>query len=162
MLQVYKDKKAVIHPRGANVTKAILENIDIHAHHRFGIQTVSADGQMSELSEILYEGVEEVTSEENSDTESEMDMHAVIDENEYKHGAKRLVSYLTLSPVAIADPGVTSLIPARSHTLAEIDHEVISTAILFPSADSRRVVSYKQKYVHKVLVNCLVKLVQVK
>ena len=79
------------------MSKAILENIDIHAHHRFGIQTVSADGQVSELSEILYEGVEEVTSEENSDTESEMDMHTVIDENEYKHGAKRLVSYLTLS-----------------------------------------------------------------
>ena len=39
------------------------------------------------------------------------------------------------------------------------DHEIISTAILLPSADSRRVVvSYKRKYVHKVLVNRLVKL----
>ena len=62
-----------------------------------------------------------------------------------------------------------------------IDHEIISTAILLPSADSRRVpigilgqvwylvvlipdlctltyfvVSYKGKYVHEVLVNCLV------
>ena len=46
-----------------------------------------------------------------------------------------------------ADPGVTSSIPARSHTFAEIDHEIISTAILLPSADSRRnAVSYKQKY----------------
>ena len=26
-------------------------------------------------------------------------------------------------------------IPARSHTLVEIDHEIISTAILLPSAD---------------------------
>ena len=86
----------MIYPRGAYVSKAVLENIDIHAHHRFGIQTVSADGQVSELSEILYEGVEEVTSEENSDTESEMDMHAVIDENEYKHGAKRLVSTMSI------------------------------------------------------------------
>ena len=35
--------------------------------------------------------------------------------------------------------------------------------ILLPSADSRRVVvSYKQKYVHKVLVNRLVKLAQKK
>ena len=34
-----------------------------------------------------------------------------------------------------------------------------TTAILLPSADSRRVVvSYKRKYVHEVLVNHLVKL----
>ena len=43
------------------------------------------------------------------------------------------------------------------------DHEIISMAILLPSADSRRVVvSYKRKYVHKVLVNCLVKIAQEK
>ena len=35
-----------------------------------------------------------------------------------------------------ADPGVTSLIPARSHTLVEIDHEIISMFILLLSADS--------------------------
>ena len=47
-----------------------------------------------------------------------------------------------------ADPGDESLIPARSHIFVEIDHEIISMAILLPSADSRRVVvSYKQKYV---------------
>ena len=45
-----------------------------------------------------------------------------------------------------ADPGVPSSIPALSHIFVEIDHSIISTAILFPSADSRRVVSYKQKY----------------
>ena len=62
-----------------------------------------------------------------------------------------------------ADPGVTSLIPAWAHTFTDIDHEIISTAILLPSADSRRiVVSYKWKYVHKVLANCLVKLAQEK
>ena len=45
----------------------------------------------------------------------------------------------------------------KSHTFMEIEHELISTAILLPSADSRRVVvSCKRKYVHKVLVNCLV------
>ena len=39
------------------------------------------------------------------------------------------------------------------------DHEIISTAILFPSADSRRVVvNFKRKFVYKVLVNRLVKL----
>ena len=60
-----------------------------------------------------------------------------------------------------ADPGVTILIPAPSHAFVEIDHEIISMVILFPSADSRRaVVSYKQKYVHEVLVNRLVKLAQ--
>ena len=35
-----------------------------------------------------------------------------------------------------ADPGVVSLIPARSHTLVEIDHGIISTVILFLSAES--------------------------
>ena len=33
-------------------------------------------------------------------------------------------------------PGVASSIPARSHTFVEIDHEIISTVILLPSADS--------------------------
>ena len=55
------------------------------------------------------------------------------------------------------------LIPARSHTFVEIDHEINSSAILLPLADSRRVaVNYKLKYVHEVLVNCLVKLSQEK
>ena len=58
---------------------------------------------------------------------------------------------------------MTSLISALSHTFVEIDHEIISTAILLPYADSRRVlVSYKLKYVHEVLVNRLVKLAQEK
>ena len=35
-----------------------------------------------------------------------------------------------------ADPGVSSSIPVRSHTFVEIDHEMISTVILLPSADS--------------------------
>ena len=84
-----------------------------------------------------------------------------------------------------ADSGVTSLIQARSHTFMEIDHEIflrsssslplnhsrrveidyeiISWVILFPSAESfKKVVSYKQKYVHEVLVNCLFKLAQEK
>ena len=62
------------------------------------------------------------------------------------------------------DPGVASLIPARYHTFVEIGHEIISTVILPPSLNhSRRVVvSYKRKYVHKVLVNCLFKLAQEK
>ena len=34
-----------------------------------------------------------------------------------------------------ASPGVASLIPAQSHTLVEIDREIIFTVILRPSAD---------------------------
>ena len=35
-----------------------------------------------------------------------------------------------------ADPGVASSIPARSHSLVKIDHEIFSTVILHPSAES--------------------------
>ena len=35
-----------------------------------------------------------------------------------------------------ADPGVASSIPAWSHTFVEIDHEIFSTVILLPSAES--------------------------
>ena len=46
-----------------------------------------------------------------------------------------------------ADTGVVSSISAQSHTFLEIAHEIISMAILFPSADFRRVVvNYKRKY----------------
>ena len=51
----------------------------------------------------------------------------------------------------------------RSHTFVEINHKIISTVILLPPSDSRRVVvSYKQKYVQEVLVRCLVKLAKEK
>ena len=87
--------------------------------------------------------------------------HKIVDES--------LHIIITLGRIAqsvmrlTADPGVASLIPALSHTLAEIDHEIISLAIPLPSADSRWVVvSYKPKYVHRALVNRLVKLAQEK
>ena len=35
-----------------------------------------------------------------------------------------------------ANPGVSSSIQARSHTFVEIDHEIISTVILLPCAES--------------------------
>ena len=35
-----------------------------------------------------------------------------------------------------ADPGVSSLIPVWFHSFMEINHEIISKVILFPSADS--------------------------
>ena len=74
------------------------------------------------------------------------------------------VTCLAADMCLTADPGVLSLIPTRSHTFVEIDHEIISTVIQRLSADSKRVVvNYNQKYhVHKVLVNCLVKLDQEK
>ena len=46
------------------------------------------------------------------------------------------VTCLATDVCLTADPGVTSPIPVRSHTFVEIDHEIISTLILLPSADS--------------------------
>ena len=45
------------------------------------------------------------------------------------------VTCLATDACLTANPGVASLIPVRSHTFVEIDHEIISTVIL-PSADS--------------------------
>ena len=74
------------------------------------------------------------------------------------------VTCLATDACLTADPGVASSIPARSHTFVEIDHEMISTVILLlPLIHSRRVVvSYKRKYVHKLLVNRLFKPAQEK
>ena len=74
----------------------------------------------------------------------------------FQNDKSQFVAWLTEDTCLTADPGVASLIPAQSHTFVEIDHEKISIAILLPSSDSRRiVVSYKRKYVHGALVNCL-------
>ena len=71
------------------------------------------------------------------------------------------VTCLATDACLTADPGVASSIPAWSHTLVEIDHEIISTVILL--IHSRGVVvSYKRKYVHKLLVNGLFKPAQEK
>ena len=74
------------------------------------------------------------------------------------------VTCLATDACLTADPGVTSSIPVRYHTFVEIDHEIISTVILLlPLIYSRRVVvSYKRKYVHKLLVNRLLKPAQEK
>ena len=48
--------------------------------------------------------------------------------------AAQLVTCLTTDVCLTADPGVASLIPARSHTFVEIDYEIISTVILLPPA----------------------------
>ena len=46
------------------------------------------------------------------------------------------VTCLATDACLTANPGVSSSIPGRSHTFVEIDHEMISTVILLPSADS--------------------------
>ena len=60
--------------------------------------------------------------------------------NGYKHtpsGPRSAVSnFLATDASLTAHPGVASLIPARSHTFVEIDHEIISKGVLLPSAES--------------------------
>ena len=46
------------------------------------------------------------------------------------------VTCLATDASLTADPGVASSIPAWSHTFLEIDHALISTVILLPSAES--------------------------
>ena len=74
------------------------------------------------------------------------------------------VTCLATDASLTADPGVASSIPARSYTFVEIDHEIISTAILLPSAESfkKGCCQLQAKVVHEVLVNCLSKLAQEK
>ena len=56
-------------------------------------------------------------------------------------GIAQSVTCLTVESCLTADPGVTISIPAWPYTFAEIDHEIIPTAILLPSTDLRRVVT---------------------
>ena len=46
------------------------------------------------------------------------------------------VTCLATDASLTADPGIASSIPAWFHTFVEIDHEIISTVILLPSAES--------------------------
>ena len=72
------------------------------------------------------------------------------------------VTCLVTDAKLTADPGVASLIPARSHTFVEIDHEIISTAILLPSAEPfmKGFCQLQAKVCARLLVNCLFKLAQ--
>ena len=53
----------------------------------------------------------------------------------FSYRVAQSVTCLATDACLTADPGVASSIPARSHTFVEIDHEIISTVILLPSAD---------------------------
>ena len=59
-----------------------------------------------------------------------------VSSKEYLTGPRSSVTCLATDACLTADPGVTSSILARSHSFVEIDHEIISTVILLPSADS--------------------------
>ena len=87
--------------------------------------------------------------------------------SKYFHSSGRVAQSVTC-PVTdaklTADPGVASSIPARSHTFVEIDHEIISTVILLPSAESfmKGCCQLQAKVCARLLVNCLFKLAQEK
>ena len=74
------------------------------------------------------------------------------------------VTCLVTDAMLTADPGVASSIPAWSHTFVEIDHEIISTVILLPSAESfmKGCCQLQAKVCARLLVNCLFKLAQEK
>ena len=48
----------------------------------------------------------------------------------------QLVTCVAIDASLTADPVVASSIPAQSHTFVEIHHDIISTVILLPSAES--------------------------
>ena len=76
----------------------------------------------------------------------------------YSHVPGRVaqsVTCLATDASLIADLGVASSILARSHTFVKIDHEIISTVTLLPSAEPFK--KLQAKHVHKVLVNRLFK-----
>ena len=61
---------------------------------------------------------------------------ALSESNSIPGRVAQSVTCLATDASLAADPGVASSIPARSHTFVEIDHEIISTVILLPSAES--------------------------
>ena len=90
-------------------------------------------------------------------------MPASVPKKEFISGrVAQSVTCLVTDASLTADPGVASSIPARPHTFVEVAHEIISTVILLPSAESLKkgCCQLQAKYVHEVLVNCLFKLAQ--
>ena len=72
------------------------------------------------------------------------------------------VTCLVTDAKLTADSGVASSIPARSHTFVEIDHEIISTVILIPSAESFMKGCCQLQAKLWLLVDCLFELAQEK
>ena len=70
---------------------------------------------------------------------AEIDFISYFSIKSYVVGPGRVVQSVTClatDACLTADPGVASSIPVQSHTFVEIDHGMISTVILLPSADS--------------------------
>ena len=100
----------------------------------------------------------------NKGADQPVHLHSLISTSVAPGRVALSVTCLATDACLTADPEVPSSIPAWYHTFVEIDHEIISTVILLlPLIYSRRVVvSYKRKYVHKLLVNRLLKPAQEK
>ena len=62
--------------------------------------------------------------------------HIIFIHDIYRAAITQSVTCLATDVCLTADPGVASSIPAWSYTFVEIDHEMISTVILLPSAES--------------------------
>ena len=62
--------------------------------------------------------------------------YAIVSVSNINLRVAQSVTCLARDACLTADPGVASSIPVRSHTFVEIDHEMISTVILLPSAES--------------------------
>ena len=90
--------------------------------------------------------------------------HIKINKNKKPGRVAQSVTCLVTDAKLTADPGIASSIPARSHTFVEIDHEIISTVILPPSAESfmKGCCQLQAKVCARLLVNCLFKLAQEK
>ena len=75
-------------------------------------------------------------------TDAALDMSQVINVKMPSAVKKKMgrvaqsVTCLATDASLTADPRVANSIPARSHNFVEIDHEIISTVILLPSAES--------------------------
>ena len=65
-----------------------------------------------------------------------MSWHGVVDKPLALGRLAQSVTCLATAASLTADPGVTSSIPAWSHTFVETDHKIISTVILLPSPEA--------------------------
>ena len=142
------------------------------------VQLAGQTSSVTDISGLSQNLLEEKNQEIDHLSEQVLRLQTEYQELQAEKGVERMVGYNTVrifKPGCVgqlvmclatdacltSDPGIPSLIPARSHTFVEIDHEMISTVILM-NHSRRVVVSCERKYVHQVLVNGLFKLAQEK
>ena len=92
----------------------------------------------SEVEDHMTSGSQVISMNQSSGVEEEVD---IPEPDEAEVGLNPLFTngfFLLVLPGGVvsltADPGVASTILVRSHSFVEIDHEIISTVILLPSA----------------------------